>query len=379
MKIAIVRGDFASPSELDGFRYLSNKNRLELFTGLVPVSDMSTLSFMDHVMLPSPVDLNFGRISRKKMAILNRIFTDAHVLFGLEEKLRDFDIAFCAETYFFYSSQCIKARNSGYVKKVVALVYENIPFNNEGIWGRRRLKQYVINNVDKFIAITDRARDVLIEEGAEPRKIVRLNPGVNLNVFKPMGIRDSGRGQNDEGKIRLLTVSRLVPEKGIKEMVGVFKKLRKQFPNLEFTVVGVGPLENLLNAPGITHLSRVQFEDMPKVYSEADIYVHYPVGSKTWLEQWGFVLAEAMACGLPVVALNRGSVGEVVADGGITVENKRQFEEALTKLIKQKNIRQELGKRALEYAGKNYDAEKFSTGILKVFKEVLNENNRRHC
>ncbi|MCL4397576.1 glycosyltransferase family 4 protein [Patescibacteria group bacterium] len=378
MKVAIVRGDFASPFELGGMRYLQKGNRLELVTGLMPVSDLSSLSFMDFVKLPCPVDLNFGRIDRGKMAVLNRIFVDAHVLFGLENKLKNLDIAFCAETYYFYSYQCIKAKNLGYVKKVISLVFENIPFNNEGIWGRRRLKQYVIKNTDRFIAVTDRARDVLIEEGADPKKIVRLNPGVDLSIFRP---QVESRIMNHElGKkpIRLLTVGRLVPEKGIREMVAAFKKLHKEFPALEFTVVGSGPLESLLNVPGITHLEKVKFEDMPKIYNSADIYIHYPVGSKTWLEQFGFVLTEAMACGLPVVALNKGSVGEVVGEGGILVENRKQFEEVLERLIKNKQQRRILGKKSLNFARKNYDVKKYSAGILKVFKEVLHENHRRH-
>lgn len=370
MKIAVVRGDFLSGWELPIFEPWLKNNKVTLFLGKIPIFKLSIPKGFKVVRLWNPVDLNFGMVRRPLMAALNRVFIDAHLLFGLERELKGYDVAYTAETFYNYSRQCVEAREKGLVKAVVMHAGENIVFNNEGIWGRRALKQYVINGTDKFIAITDRARDVLIEEGADPKKIVRLNPGVDLKVFRPLTVKHTG--------IRLLTVCRLVPEKGIKEMVVTFKRLRKQFPELEFTVVGTGPLEKILDVPGITHIPRAKFEDMARIYSSADIYIHYPVGSKTWLEQWGFVLAEAMACGLPVVGLDRGSVKEVVVGGGAVVKNQKHFEETLEKLIRDNLLRRHLAKKALAFARKNYDVDKFSAGVLKVFKQVIDENHRRH-
>ncbi len=180
------------------------------------------------------------------------------------------------------------------------------------------------------------------------------------------------RGIGDtEGKgVRLITVGRLVPEKGIAEMVETFKKLRQKYPNLEFTVVGSGPLKNVLDVPGITRLSNVKFADMPEIYSSADIYLHYPIGSKTWLEQYGFVLVEAMACGLPVVALDKGSTREVVGDGGRVV-SAGEFGPAVENLIKNTAERKSLAITALEYAKKNYDVRNYSRNLEKIFLKEL--------
>lgn len=368
MKIAVVRGDFLSGWELPIFEPWLKNHEVTLFLGKKPIYNVSIDKRFKVERLFCPVDLCFGKVRRWQMAILNRVFVDAHFLFGLEEKLKGFDVAYTAETFYNFSRQCIRAKKKGYIKAVVMHVGENIAFNNEGIWGRKELKQEVMAGTDKFIAITDQARKVLIQEGADPSKIVRADPGVDLTRFKPRGIRDIRDMGEMRGKrkIRLLTVGRLVAEKGIAQMVRVFRGLRGVWGvGVELVVVGKGPLETLLHTPGITHIPSLPHKDMPALYNSCDIYVHYPVGNQTWAEQWGFVLAEAMACGLPVVALNRGSVGEVLKDAGYLVDSQKEFQDTLEKLIANKNLRRKTKKII-------YDVRKFSAQVERVLYEAVN-------
>lgn len=297
------------------------------------------------------------------MAVLNRIFIDAHVLFGLEDKLKDFDVIYTAETFYKFTDQSINSKVNGDVKSVCCHAGENIAFNNEGIWGRRAMKQRAIREMDKFVAITDKARDVLIEEGCDPAKIVRLNPGVDLTVFKPIKAKKSKN-------LKLLFVGRLVQEKGITDILEIFKTLRKKYPTLELTVVGSGPLANRVKGEGVTYLGSVPYQDMPKIYSGADIYVHYSKGTKTWVEQYGFTLIEAMACGVPVVGLDVGSVKEVVRSGGLVV-GARDYVNSLEKMITDTKLRQNMAKKALALTRKEYDAYKYGQQLEKVFQETL--------
>lgn len=333
--------------EVPVFEPWLERHEVTIFTGKIPVNNVVIPLGFKVEKLFSPVDLNFGKIERWKMAILNRLFIDAHVLFGLEEKLKGFDVAYTAETSYFFTLQCIWAKRRGFVKKVVIHCFENIPFNNEAIWGRKWLKQTVLREADRFIVPTEGARKVLLLEGAEPKKVTLLKPGIDLKRFYP---RDSGRGQND-GKVRLLAVSRLVEEKGIKEVVGIFNQLKKKYKNLELKIVGSG---------------EVSYDDMPKIYNEADIFIHYPKGSKTWQEQFGFVLVEAMACGLPIIALDRGSVKEVIGEGGLVILAS-QFKNALERVIKDKNLRKNLSQKALSFARKNYDVQNYSRRCELLF------------
>lgn len=379
MKIAIVRGDFLSDWEIPIFLPLTKNHDVTIFTGKKPVYNVPIPAQFNVERLFSPVDLNFGNISRIKMGILNRLFIDAHVLFGLEEKLKGFDIVYTAETFYYFTYQSILAKRKGYIKKVIMHVGENIPFNNEGIPGRRKLKQIALKETDKFIAITDTARDVLIKEGADPGKIIRADIGINLSFFKPKKTAEY-KYLKKNNNIKLLVVSRLVEEKGISEIMDNFFLLKRKYDNIELVIVGTGPLKEELEAKAETSefrnciyfLGRVEYEKMVDIYNLCDIFVHYPKGSRTWIEQFGFVLTEAMGCGLPIVALDRGSIREVVKDGGLVV-NEKEFPEALEKLIKNEKLRADVGLRALGVVRKYYDVAKYARKLEDVFIGALNK------
>ena len=360
MKIGVVRGDFISSWEIPIFKPWTKKNEVTLFLGQIPIYKVEIPKTIRVKNLFSPVDLNFGKVNRYLMAVLNRIFIDAHVLFGLVWKLRGFDVAYTAETFYFFTFQCILARKLGFIKKVAMHVGENIAFNNEGIWGRKLLKKFAIKNTDVFICITEQAKDVLILEGADPKKIVRANPGVDLTLFKPeipKRVRDD---------IKLLVVSRLIPEKGIAEIINAFKNLKAIYKNISLTVVGTGPESSkLIGQEGVTLFDRLSQKELVNLYNKSDIFVHYPKGSKTWIEQYGFVLIEAMACGLPIVALDKGSIKEVVGEGGIVV-NKRLFEKSLEKLVKDPKLRDFYAGKALNYAKKKYNVLDYSARLEAV-------------
>lgn len=360
MKIAIVRGDFLSSWEIPNFQYLIKKHDVTFFLGKFPVSKVEIPPKAKVISLWSPADLNFGKVSRFRMAILNRLFVDAHVLFGLEEALKGFDAAYTAETFYSFTDQCLTAKNRGFVKRVYCHAGENIAFNNEGIWGRRSRKQRAIKEMDKFVAITEVARDVLLTEGCRPDKIVRAQPGVDLSLFHPCAVDKSKN-------VKLLFVGRLIEEKGIGDILKMFAKLRKISPKLELLVLGTGPLASLVHGAGVTYLAARDYRELPAIYSSADIYVHYSKGSKTWIEQYGFTLIEAMACGLPVVGLDRGSVREVVRDGGLVVSSE-QYYQTLEKLVMSASLRRALSKKALTLARNRYDAYKYGQKLERIFQ-----------
>ena len=373
MKIALVRGDFAAPSEFINFQPLLKENQITIFTGRFPVWNLKKIGDFKIIKLFSPVDLNFGKVSRWRMAILNRLFTDAHLLFGLERKLKGYDIAHGAETYFRFTQQCIDAKDKGYVKKVVSSVWENIPGNNEGIWGRKEYKAKAFKKVDMFLAITSGAKKALVEEGCDPSKIVVLKPGIDLNNFKPPN------SKNKRTTINLLFVGRLVVEKGVLEVIQMFKDLLLDFPNIKLTISGNGPLFETINEQigsgqlkQVSLLGSVPYDQMSDVYRNADIFIHYPIGSKTWIEQYGMVLVEALASGLAVLALDKGSIREVIGTGG-AIANEKSFKNKLKEIIQNRSYRESLKKKSRKYALDNYDSRIYAKEIEKIYNKLLKD------
>jgi len=372
MKIAIVRGDFANPWELQNFADIAKSNDVHLFTGHFPIASLNKLNFLKIHKRLTPADLNFGKISMIKMSILNRLFHDSHLIYGICSEFPKFDIVHCAETYFGYTAQAVNAKKMGGKFKLFSTVWENIPFNNEGFGYRKRQKREAIKYVDCFLATTRTAKQVLLQEGCNPKKVKVLYPGVDTNIFRPKTKEDI-----DEANIHLLTVGRLVPEKGIKQIIEMFLCLQKVVKNITLTIVGEGPMEKEIqlflkqnNLKNIILIKHVPYDRMPSLYRSSDIYVHFPIGSDTWKEQYGMSLVEAMACGLPIVALNKGSISEILGSAGKVAEEK-EFFSVLKSFVKDKNIRKKYSILSRKRAVKLFSTKSYSKNLLKIYRSYL--------
>ena len=122
-------------------------------------------------------------------------------------------------------------------------------------------------------------------------------------------------GQKSEGQ-RVVALGRLSPEKRPALMVRAFASIARDFPTWDLEVYGTGPLRQPLAglvdelAPGRIHL-RGFSGDVYTVLSGADLFV-----STSWVEGFGNAIWEALASGVPVVAMDAGdAVRSLVRDG----------------------------------------------------------------
>jgi glycosyltransferase involved in cell wall biosynthesis len=152
---------------------------------------------------------------------------------------------------------------------------------------------------------------------------------------------------------RLVTLARLSQEKRIDPLVCAFASIAADFPDWDLEVYGDGPLRDSLTAliaelaPGRIQLRG--FTDTPyEVLSGADLFV-----SSSWLEAFGNAIWEALACGVPVVALECGApVRSLVRDGvdGLIVEGDtpEALASALASLMGDVRARRTMAARAAE-------------------------------
>ena len=380
MKIAVVRGAFLNQFEMQNFVPMTKKHQITAFSSLKPINDQIGFSV---IKLPSPMDLlniipaHQGR--RITRGVLNRFFIDAHYLLGLEKKLQGFDIVHCAETYYHFAQQCLNAKKKKFVKKVVSTVWENTAFNNEGVWGRKKFKKRAIEEIDHFIAISQGAYKGLISEGCQKEKITIIPVGVDLEKFKvqseKLKIKDKAK------QITILFVGRLEEEKGVKEFLRVFKQITdsKQQKTIKLRIVGKGSLKSWIKRWIVNNqqennitIEQHSYQEMPQIYQEADIFVLPSKKTKTWQEQFGMVLIEAMASSLPIITTRSGAIPEVVGDCGILVDEASvsQLSQALERLIKDKFLRTKLGKMGRARAEKYFDSQKIAKKIEKVYENL---------
>jgi len=361
MKISIIRGAFLNPFELQNYYSLKDKYGIISISSKHPISSAIDLPL---IKLWSPTDLpNFPF----KYPILNRIFIDAQKLGNLEKVIKGSDIVHVAETYFGYTHQAIMAKRRGLIRRIVSTVWEVIPFNNEGIKGRKKYKKLAYENIDRFIAVTEKAKEALIKEGVKPEKISVVNMGIDLKKFHPRLLKK----QNKD--INILCVARLVPEKGIDDLLEAFLAIREKNPKVKLTFVGSGPLKKELIGYKNVFVKSLPYQQIQKEYQRADIFCLPSRETKTWGEQYGMSLLEAMACGLPIVTTNSGAIPEVVGDVALISphSNAKELKTNLEKLIYNENLRHSLSIAGRQRAVEKYDHRKTGKQIEEIYCKLV--------
>ena len=129
-------------------------------------------------------------------------------------------------------------------------------------------------------------------------------------------------------------VGRLVAEKGIDWLLESWKAASLP-DHARLVFIGQGPMERAIRAVAtadarIRLIGPVPFERVPTVMASLDALVLPSLTTRDWCEQYGRVITEAMASGVPVIASDSGAIPEVVGDAGTIVSEGSTAELAAT-------------------------------------------------
>lgn len=180
-------------------------------------------------------------------------------------------------------------------------------------WGER----WVLNNSDYAQMGTESAAEVWQAKGYRGPQAIIPQFGVDPTLFQPVAQRDP------DAPFTVGYFGRLVPEKGLHLVLDAMAQLPNPHWRLEF--VGGGPERDALHhqAESLGIADRVQFTalvpslEMPQRYQALDAFVLPSLTQGNWKEQFGRVIIESMASGVPVVGSDSGAIPYVVGDGGL--------------------------------------------------------------
>jgi glycosyltransferase involved in cell wall biosynthesis len=238
---------------------------------------------------------------------------------GLARALRGADIVHSQELGYWYSMQAARLRpRMGF--RLVLTVWETIPFL--GAYRNFRTRRYraaVLAAADLYLAATERARTCLLLEGAPADRVLVCPPGAARE--RPSSPSSSSTPASRQPLV--LSAGRLVWEKGHQDVLRAVALLRLGGDaDVCVRIVGTGPDETKLRAyarelgigDAVEFAGFIPHERMADVYREASCMVLASLPTWCWEEQFGMVLAEALAAGLPIVASRSGAIPEVVGD-----------------------------------------------------------------
>lgn len=228
--------------------------------------------------------------------------------------------------------------------------------------------------------------------------------GVDLDDFRNM---DKSNSDINE---KILFVGRVSPEKGVHVLLDAYQYVLKKRPQAQLNIVGppgVVPFDYVVKVSDdeevvklgsfysgrfrkrdhygeylnkqlssdewekVNMVGGVPHQSVVDYYRSADVFVFTSV----WDEPFGIPMVEAMACGLPIVAVNGGAVPEIVEDGktGFRVDrgNPVELARAIFRLLENRELRESMGKAGRKRASELFSWDSTAKKLFDYYQNIL--------
>lgn len=273
-----------------------------------------------------------------------------------------------------------------WIAKTRRLKYVIYEMQNGGIFKAQSLKRLLLQTrnrlailpTSKVIAISNFIKEQLMNGGVRENKIVVRHLGIDTNRFKPdpnAGVLLRKKYGIAPDELILSTVQYLRPIKNPQTIVEACGVLAKRNVRAHLFVAGDGEmleeLQALSRELGIedrTHWLGL-VPDPTNLLQASDLFILSTVG-----EAFGLVLAESMACGVPVVGSESGGIPEVVVNGetGLLVPPLKPelFADAIEQLGKDKEMRSRLSSQGIERVREQFSMEKTVNATIGIYESL---------
>jgi glycosyltransferase involved in cell wall biosynthesis len=243
---------------------------------------------------------------------------------------------------------------AGLRRRLLDGLYASLPF--------RSLEQVSFKKLSTFLTGSLFQLEQARGQGAVGHKKAAVVPlGVDIERFYPV----------DKSENFALYLGRINPHKSLELAVMAMKRAPK---SCSLVIAGdIAPehtwykfrLANLAEAIGVSDrfeiITSPSDSEVVRLMQECSFFL-FP----STIDTFGLVVLEAMACGKPVIACNRGGVPEVLGDAGLLLEpSVVDWASAVSRLSSDFSLRQRMGEKALERS-KGFSWENTTTKLLNV-------------
>ncbi|OED30834.1 glycosyltransferase family 4 protein [Methanosphaera sp. WGK6] len=196
--------------------------------------------------------------------------------------------------------------------------------------------------------------------------------GVDTKMFKPLNLQRENY---------VLSVGTCIPPKGYDFLIKSIARIPKE-KRPELVVVGNSSDEGWVNylkelakekEVELDILTMISDEDLIRLYNKAKLVVYAP-----YLEPFGYVPLEAMACGTPVVGVKEGGIRETVLHnktGILTQRDEDDFAKAIIKLSEDRTLWNKYSSNGIQYIQSFWTLEKAGERLLKHLYRILDKKD----
>jgi glycosyltransferase involved in cell wall biosynthesis len=264
-------------------------------------------------------------------------------------------------------------------RKYILLIDHMYKKEGKEEWLKNLIKRFLIKGANAYITTSEEAKENLVFYGAYKDKIFiaplscpdffyRENIKINNNFVKPF-------------EKYILFIGRFEEYKGVMYLLEAFKILRNkyQYQDIGLFLIGSGSLKQRIRDwvvnNQLENWIKIEnwkpYEELPQWYFNALMFV-----CPSFYEPWAFVVNEAMAAGLPIIATQAVGAARALIkneENGFVIKEKdgEQLALKMKELLENEELRKKLSENAYK-TQKKYTLDKISDIYYQVFQIVLN-------
>jgi glycosyltransferase involved in cell wall biosynthesis len=251
--------------------------------------------------------------------------------------------------------------------RAALVFYSAVNVERRWRWPYRSIEQVVLRGADAAHAPNADVPRVLAARGFIDKPVAVIPLGVDVDRFESA----PAMPLPDVARPRVGFIGRFEPVKGLDVLLEAIQRLSVP---ASLVLAGDGSQHALVQRSQAHVLSSVAYEHLPSLLKALDVLV---LPSVTILplhrEQFGRVLAEAMAVGVPVIGSTSGAIPEVIGDAGLIVPERdpAALAQAIDAVLSQPGLRRRLIERGHQRARSRFDWPRVAEQTLALFQSAV--------
>lgn len=264
-----------------------------------------------------------------------------------------------------------------------------IPFPQEQV--QEFLKNKVMTWMREFmrkcqhiVIPSESMRSILVNDYGLVDRFTVIPTGIDITPYKKAN-GSALRSQWNWGDDKvIISAGRLAEEKNWVTLLDAFAIAQKTQPNTRLVLLGDGPQVEALRrvaaeleiAERVTFVGKVPFEEIPDYLKAADLFAFASI-----TETQGLVTLEAMAAGLPVVAVDASGTRDILEHGKqgfLTQNDPNDLANGIVKLVENSSLMSKFKSAALR-TSRTYDNNRLARKMLKVYEQaIIDKKNEQY-
>jgi glycosyltransferase involved in cell wall biosynthesis len=244
-----------------------------------------------------------------------------------------------------------------------------------------RWMQDYMSRCQHIIIPSESMREILVKQYGLKNNFTVIPTGIDLEAYRLASGEKIRKKKHWENDIVMISAGRLAPEKNWPVLLNAVALVLKDIPRLRLVLIGDGQerknLEDLAKELGIqkrvTFIGSLSFSEIPSYMKAANLF-----GFASITETQGLATLEAMAAGLPVVAVDASGTRDILKNGqqGYLVENNAEALAAgVKKLLSNPERMQKFSEAALKKA-QSFNIELLTKKLLTVYEQAIHDKKK---